>query len=97
LNNLSNNNIYPSSTLLIKQGVIVPVTAATESPQATDPANYPIWTASPHDGSTTPLPEESGRFATTDNAFIMNVMIGIIALALVGGWSFTWLGGFRKK
>lgn len=97
LNNLFNNNIYPGSSLLIRQGVNVPTIAATGGPtQAFTSTSLPTAAA------TQPLTITStvgtaGRSTASDNATVMIVIIGIIALALVGGGIFTWLGRSRKK
>jgi hypothetical protein len=45
----------------------------------------------------TPRAETAGGSTTSNTVTLRNVMIAIIALALVGGGIFTWLGSSRKK
>lgn len=101
LNNLFDNSIYPGNKLLIKMGAIQPTPASAETPTedlTTSSTNTPISIATilrPTLTSTqviTPLPSSP----PTDNNTIMGVMIGIIALALLGGGLFTWLGSSKK-
>lgn len=94
LNNLFNNNIYPGSSLLIKQGTLVrtgsPTAAFTlTSPMTSTPTvqNIPL----------TPAAGAAARSTLTNNATVLRVVIGIIALALVGGGMLAWLGSSRKK
>ena len=96
LNNLLNNNIYPGSSLLIRQGVIVPTDSPTVAPtQAATSTSLPTMTQVSL--SITSMPDTFARSATNNNRAVRNVVIGIIALALVGGGIFTWLGSARKK
>ncbi|MGZ9163737.1 MAG: CAP domain-containing protein [Anaerolineales bacterium] len=101
LNNLSDNGIYPGNKLLIKTGVIQPTAAHTETPTrdlTVTSINTPISAASILQRTSTstrvvtPLPSSPPR---NKNA-IMGVMMGIIALALLGGGLFTWLGSSKK-
>jgi uncharacterized protein YkwD/LysM repeat protein len=92
LNNLLDNNIYPGSSLLIKQGVLVPThspPAFTSTSPATSSSTSPDLTLTPTTGATAP-PTAANR------ATLMNVMLGIIVLSLIGG-IFAWLGSSRKK
>jgi len=101
LNNLFDNSIYPGNKLLIKTGVIQPTAAHTETPTrdlTVTSINTPISAASILQRTSTstrvvtPLPSSPPR----NNNAIMGVMMGIIALALLGGGLFTWLGGSKK-
>jgi hypothetical protein len=96
LNNLYDNNIYPGSTLLIKQGTL----SSTGSPttalmQAVPSTSLPAMTATAKQVKSTPRAAVKSR--STDNTTLMNVMIGIIALAVVGGGIVTWLGSARSN
>ena len=98
LNNLLNNNIYPGSSLLIRQGMIVPTGTATEEPtQSFTSTSLPDSASTSQVLTTTPGSATAGRSTARNNATIRNVMIAIIALALVGGGIMTWLGRSRKK
>lgn len=101
LNNLFDNSIYPGNKLLIKTGVIQPTAAHTETPTrdlTVTSINTPISAASILQRTSTstrvvtPLPSSPPR----NNNAIMGVMMGIIALALLGGGLFTWLGSSKK-
>ncbi|MGZ9221497.1 MAG: CAP domain-containing protein [Anaerolineales bacterium] len=101
LNNLFDNGIYPGNKLLIKTGVIQPTAAHTETPTrelTVTSINTPISAASILQRTSTstrvvtPLPSSPPR----NNNAIMGVMMGIIALALLGGGLFTWLGDSKK-
>ena len=94
LNNLFDNNIYPGKKLLIKTGLVV----ATASPTAS-PMQEATFTATSLPASTaaTATPIAASSSASTNNAAIMRVAMGIIALALLGGGIITWLGSAKKK
>lgn len=98
LNNLAGNDIYPGNKLVIK----------TEAPAvAESPTAAPTFTPSPPPPATsTPLPSPTPLAATATlapaaspapaNGTIMGIAIGILALALLGGGMFTWLGSGKK-
>lgn len=98
LNNLVDNNIYPGEALLIAS-----VTAITESPTATANSTAAIQPTSTH----TPVPTKTLTISTStqlsvnhsspNNSRVMIVVIGIIALAILGGGLFTWFGNSRRK
>ena len=96
LNNLLDNNIYPGNRLLIRMGVIVPTNSpmaiATHIPTSTIPPTLTSFAqranATLTVTSVAQPPDKQGRS--------MNVMIGIIVLALVGGGIVAWLGSRRK-
>jgi uncharacterized protein YkwD/LysM repeat protein len=97
LNNLFNNNIYPGSSLLIKQGLIVPAGSSMEVPaQIASATSLPTPTMTANSISITSMPRAIARPALNNNTIIMSV-IGIIVLALVGGAIFTWLGSVKKN
>ena len=97
LNNLVDNNIYPGSSLLIRQGVSVPAIAATEGPTQSFTSTSLPTAAPPQNLTRTSTIGTAGRSTASDSATVMTVTIGIIALALVGGGIFIWLGRPRKK
>ncbi|HXQ33827.1 MAG TPA: LysM peptidoglycan-binding domain-containing protein, partial [Anaerolineales bacterium] len=99
LNNLFDDNIYPGNKLLIKTDAILP-TASLISVPTLEPSGTSTSAAV---SISTLLPTVTIIFstATTSPVFansnsIMGVAMGIIALALLGGTVFTWLGSKRK-
>jgi uncharacterized protein YkwD/LysM repeat protein len=97
LNNLADNSIYPGEKLLIKQGVEVSVASLTETPtQAATSTSGPTLTAA-HTLTLAPTPVVVSSAISRNNSMIMKVAMGVIALALLGGGIFTWLGGRKKK
>jgi uncharacterized protein YkwD len=98
LNNLLNNNIYPGSSLLIRQNLTVPTSTVTAGPtQAFTSTSPPTSTPTSQVLPMTPRVGTAGQSTTSNTVTLRNVMIAIIALALVGGGIFTWLGSSRKK
>jgi uncharacterized protein YkwD len=100
INSLSGNNIYPGNKLLIKRGVTIPTAALTETPTqaATLTSTITPISAAPTTRVTlTPTPILVSSSVSTSNSMIMKIAMGIIALALLGGGIFTWLGGAKKK
>ena len=98
LNNLLDNNIYPGSSLLIKQGMIAPTGFQTELPrQALTSTSLPTLTQTSHDSTATPMLAAIDSSAANNQVRIRNAMIGIIALALVGGGIFALLGSSKKN
>jgi LysM repeat protein len=98
LNNLFNNNIYPGSSLLIRQSVIVPTGTVTEGPTpAFTLTSLSMSSSVSQTLALTPATSIAGRSTASNNAAVTKVLIGIIALALVGGGIFTWLGSSRRK
>ena len=100
LNNLFDNSIYPGNKLLIKQDVILPTALLTETPMggstaaATTVAESPTFTLLPT--VTIIFSTEAAYSASVDDNSIMGIAMGIIALALLGGGVFTWLGSKKK-
>lgn len=95
LNNLFDNNIYPGNKLLIKKEAmptLVPPTetatleiTSTLAPSATI-ARTPAATAT----------QTAVARASQNNNTVMAVAVVIIALAVLGGGIFTWLGSSRQ-
>ena len=97
LNNLLDNNIYPGSSLLIKQGVLVPTRSPTEASPPAFTLTSPATSASTSQVlMLTPTTEAAAPPTAANRATLMNVMLGIIVLSLIGGM-FAWLGSTRNK
>jgi uncharacterized protein YkwD len=98
LNNLSNNDIYPGEKLLIKNDipVLTETPAETMTIEATVP---PTLTVAPISATAqvavTVTPTHVPQPAANNNRTIAGAVLGIIALALVGGGIFTWLGNSK--
>lgn len=97
LNNLPDNNVYPGSSLLIRQGAIVPTRSPTEASAAAFTSTSPATsTSTSQDLTWTPTTGAAAPPTAANRATLMNVMLGIIVLSLIGG-IFAWLGSSRKK
>lgn len=97
LNNLVDNNIYPGSSLLIRQGSLI----QTDLPA--DPLTQPAVSSIPPARTQTsqkPIRSPaSGSLRSTaagEAVSVRNVLIGIVVLALLGGGILAWLGSSRK-
>jgi LysM repeat protein len=98
LNNLFDNNIYPGNRLLIKKSSAPtgsPTEAVTQAITSTT-TRLPTSTAAAV-VTLTPIPAVVNISASADNSGLMKVALGIVALALLGGGFFTWLGSRQKK
>ena len=97
LNNLSDNNIYPGSKLLIEMGATPLAGTATESPtlEAVTPTISPVPTMTHIQPTVTTSPIVPSSMSA-QNQSTMRIAIGIIALALLAGGAFTWLGTVKK-
>ena len=103
LNNLSSNDIYPGEKLLVKIGISQPTFLPTETATAESQATatsiivfiFPTATAQ----STMTVTPTFVPAATSpeNNSTIMSIVIGIIALALLGGGVVTWMGSSKKE
>lgn len=93
LNNLTDNNIYPGTKLLIRSGVTLVTSTAMETP-----------TPDPTATSLTPSPEISQQITAiakpsasqANPNLVTSITAGIILLALAGGGIFALLGRSRK-
>jgi uncharacterized protein YkwD/LysM repeat protein len=100
LNNLFDNFIYPGNKLLIKTGEILPTASLTETTTqsviltSTGPATSTAMAPSAAVTSTMKVAPSTAR---TNNTLLREVVIGIIALALLGGGIFVWLGSSKKE
>ena len=95
-NNLIDNNIYPGEKLLIKRGVVA--LTETGTPNATGTVTLSpttTLTSTPAQAlvTSTPMP---GPMGAGSNQTIMLVVMGIIALALLGGGIFARAGEARN-
>jgi uncharacterized protein YkwD len=98
LNNLLNNFIYPGNKLLIKTGAILPTASPTETSTQSVTATYTdVPTSTAQNTAVTFTQQVASSTAATNNTTVMKVVIGIIALALIGGGIFTWLGSSKKE
>ena len=100
LNNLSSNDIYPGEKLLIKQGTLAitetPTEAVTvETIESLTLASVPTSTMERVMATVTAthIPQPAAK---SDNRVVLSV-IGIIAVALVVGGLFTWLGNTKRE
>jgi LysM repeat protein len=97
LNNLFDNNIYPGSTLLIKQGMVVATASPTEGPTQVATSTGMPTLRSDARSATRPSTTDSMTQSAAADRSAMNVMIGIIVLALIVSGILTSLGASRKK
>jgi hypothetical protein len=97
LNNLFDNNIYPGTKLLIQKSVIPTATVPTEAaaPVATfTHIRLPTLTATISAPTLPSTPFHSPRPTLANN--IMEIVIGILAVAILGGSMVAWLGTIKK-
>lgn len=98
LNNLSDNNIYPGNKLFIRRGVIMSTETLTETPtQAATSTLTSARTSTAMPAITLTITPVVPASSASANHSMMKVAMGVIALALLGGGIFTWLGGVKKK
>jgi LysM repeat protein len=98
LNNLFDNNIYPGYKLLIKRDVILPTALPSEVPATGSDATSTSLLFSPTPNllpTVTIIFDRPSAAPFRDNS-VFGIVMGIIALALLGGVVFTWLGS-RKN
>ncbi len=100
LNNLLDNNIYPGDKLLIKKDVVLPITSLPETPtsEATASPTLALTSmATALQATLTSTPTIAASISLTDNTKGMGMVIGILALAVLGGGIFAWHGSSRKE
>jgi hypothetical protein len=103
LNNLFDNSIYPGEKLLIKKETMSSTATPTESPvvevTASSAVTVTVFTVTVVQATNTvgPSPVLSGGSTNNNNHRIMGAVMGIIALALLGGGVFTLLGNAKKE
>lgn len=97
LNNLFDNQIYPGSRLLIKRGVLLTATAPVDSPT---PGTAFSLTPIPTVTGTVVVPtltrRPAGVPATSASSQTLQIAIGILALAVLGGGVVAWWGSKKK-
>jgi LysM repeat protein len=95
LNNLFDNNIYPQEKLLIKKESTSTAAPPTETvtPESKVTATPALTRVPTLVTTTTQMPVVP---ASQNNDAVMTVAIAIIALAILGGGVFTWLGSSWK-
>ena len=97
LNNLFDNNIYPGSRLLIRQGVVLTATLFLETPTVEitlSPTSLPTSTTALLVPTISSTPANTSLPAPTNT--IMGIVIGILAVAILGGGVVAWLGNSKK-
>jgi len=96
LNNLFDDNIFPGSKLLIKNEATPTALPPTETatPELTATPLLSATSVPTYVMTVTQMPLAS---ASQDNDRIMMYVIAIIALAVLGGGFFTWLGSATKE
>ncbi|HSL45613.1 MAG TPA: CAP domain-containing protein [Anaerolineales bacterium] len=100
LNNLFDNGVYPGQRLLIKAGVSVPTALPSETPTkpaAVTTTSFPTSALALQNITSTVTPVTSARSSRANKPVVMKSIIGIIALALLGGWIFSRLGTIKKN
>jgi len=102
LNTIFGNDIYPGNKLLIKRGVFLPTTSPTESStpgammtSTVTATSTPIIISLTY--TSTSVPTSTPSIVSGNNSTVMGIAIGIIALALLGGGIFTWIGSSKKE
>ena len=100
LNNLSDNSIFPGEMLVIRTGVFITVTPPTHAAtlQITVPGRglpAATFTVQPATPGVAPTLESSTRQAS--NATTRRVVLGIVALAIIGGVILAWSGAGKKQ
>lgn len=100
LNDLSNDMIFPGEKLLIKREAGAATEALAETP-AVAPTSTSTPTVPPPPTATrasaTLTPASVSTSAQPASATVMGAVLGIIALALLGGGVFAWLGNVKRE
>ena len=99
LNGLVNNNIYPGEKLLIKKDVTL-LTASPEVTNTSEPTPSPTVVIESTKSVPLAIPTITTSLVSSvspnANNTIMAIVMGIIALALLGGGIFSWAGSAKK-
>jgi uncharacterized protein YkwD len=97
LNNLFDNNIYPVTKLLIRKTVTLTPTLPVDYPtieMASSPAQNPTVTVTALGATLTSTPLNPSLPASANN--LIGIVIGILAVAILGGGIIAWLGSAKK-
>ena len=102
LNNLFDNSIFPGEKLVIRRGVFVTIAPPTQGAtlQGTVPeTESPVVTLTAQ--TATPVltltPGNPPPTRTASNATTRRVVLGIVALAIIGGVVLAWFGAGKKQ
>jgi uncharacterized protein YkwD len=97
LNGLYGNDIYPGTKLLIRQGVILtPPLAATATAMEAVAVSTSVGAIAATVVPPTSMPTFAKTSAQTSSKTITTSVLGILVLALIGGWLFAILGNSKK-
>lgn len=99
-NNLFVDDIYPGNKLLIRQGEMAPTASPEASPTpeaAASPTIAVSFTVPVMQPSVTSSSTLVSSNRTVGSNSVMGFAIGIIALAILGGGLFTWLGTAKRE
>jgi len=97
LNNLLDNNIYPGTKLWIRKGLVLAPTLSIDDPtlaMTLSPTQNPTFIATALGLTSTSTSLDSSLPASANN--IMGTVIGILAVAILGGGIVAWLGSAKK-
>ena len=98
LNNLFDNNIYPGNQLLIRTGPVLPTISPTAIPtQMLTATGLPTFATAAYAEPTALIPGAIPQASGNSRNRVIGGLVGILALALVGGALFTWLGNSEKR
>jgi uncharacterized protein YkwD/LysM repeat protein len=96
LNNLFDNEIYPGTRLLVKKGVFLAPTVPVETPIPETVAAATVLPATQAAQTSTRVTAPAAMPATPGTRNTLQITVGIIALAVLGGGVVAWWGS-RKK
>jgi LysM repeat protein len=104
LNNLFDDNIYPGEKLLISKvafatGAFTVETATVEVTATHQPVATNTSLSTPRSTTVTSIPTYSSQLPamSSDGSTVMVIMVGIIALAIIGGGLFSWFGSSQRE
>jgi len=98
MNSLLGDDIYPGTKLLVRRGVTLPNDSLTEAlvpAESLTSTNAPILVATMQIATFTPT-RITVSATLTNNTVIRKAVLGIIALVVLGGGIFTWLGSLKR-